>query len=388
MPHEPLTIALVTGAAKGIGLASTQALLQRGHRVVMVDQIDFDARARGRSVNVSSMAAGARSTLAGASYAASNLGTRIRAAVAAAALIVGPTWAYAWPERDLTLIVNYGAGGATDAASRALAKAIEPQLGRTVIVENKAGAQGTLGPAHVARQRADGYTVGVVTYSTIAITPHLMNVPYTAASFDFVAGYGRFRYGVVVRSESPYESLADLIAAAKTGRSLFFGAPSAPNNLALFELGRKTGATFEQVSYKSGMETVVALLSGQVEVIVQNPSDVMPHIKAGKLRLLASASPVRWSEMPHVPTLREAGYDVEIDSWLGLAVPQGTPRSVVEVLQTAVQAAMKSPELMRSFANIGVDPVSLSGREYLDMLTRGYEQMGKAIKEANLPRIN
>ena len=156
----------------------------------------------------------------------------------------------------------------------------------------------------------------------------------------------------------------------------------------MFELGRKTGAKFEQVSYKSGAETVIALLSGQVEVIVQNPLDVLPHIKAGKMRLLASASPVRWPEMPHVPTLKEAGYDIEIDSWLGLAVPKGTPRPAVDALQTAIQAAMKSPELMQHFANLGVDPVSMSGGEYLDLLIKGYEQMGKAIKEANLPRIN
>lgn len=314
--------------------------------------------------------------------------TRVLVAAAAAALISGQALANAWPEREVTLIVNYGAGGTTDVASRALAKAIEPQLGKAVIVENKAGAQGTLGPAYVARQRPDGYTVGVVTYSTIAITPHLMNVPYTVANFDFVAGFGRFRYGVVVRSESPFHSLADLVSAAKAGRGIFFGAPSAPNNLAMFELGRKTGAKFEQVSYKSGAETVIALLSGQVEVIVQNPLDVLPHIKAGKMRLLASASPVRWPEMPHVPTLKEAGYDIEIDSWLGLAVPKGTPRPAVDALQTAIQAAMKSPELMQHFANLGVDPVSMSGGEYLDLLIKGYEQMGKAIKEANLQKIN
>ena len=89
---------------------------------------------------------------------------------------------------------------------------------------------------------------------------------------------------------------------------------------------RRTGGKFEEINYKSGAETVAGLIGGQVEVIVQNPSDIVQHVKAGKMRLLASASPMRWKELPEVPTLREQGYDVEIDSWIGLAYPKGVPR--------------------------------------------------------------
>lgn len=296
--------------------------------------------------------------------------------------------AQSFPQREVNLIVNFGAGGATDVASRALAQGMEAPLGKPVIVQNKPGALGTLTPAYIAKQKPDGYQVGVVTYSTVAIMPHLMNLTYTIKDFEFVAGFGRFRYGVAVRADSPYQSIKDLVAASKAGKGIFFGAPSAPNNLAMFELGRVTGGKFEQISYKSGPETVTALLGGQVEVIVQNPSDILPHITSGKLRMLASASPMRWTELPNIPTMKEQGFDVEIDSWMGLAVPKGTPRPIVDKLQSAALDSVRSPEVAKRLTNLGVDPSPLTGKQYEDELQAGYVLMGKAIKAANLPRIN
>lgn len=301
---------------------------------------------------------------------------------------LGIVHAQGFPQREVTLIVNFGAGGATDVASRALAQGMEAPLGKPVIVQNKPGALGTLTPAYIAKQKPDGYQVGVVTYSTVAIMPHLMNLTYTISDFEFVAGFGRFRYGVAVRADSPYKSVKDLVAAAQSGKGVFFGAPSAPNNLALFELGRVTGGKFEQISYKSGTETVTALLGGQVEVIVQNPSDILPHIASGKLRMLASASPMRWIELPDVPTMKEQGFDVEIDSWMGLAVPKGTPRPIVDQLQAAALDSVRNPEVAKRLTGLGVDPSPLTGKQYEEVLQTGYVQMGKAIKAANLPRIN
>lgn len=156
----------------------------------------------------------------------------------------------------------------------------------------------------------------------------------------------------------------------------------------MFALAKVTGAKFEQILYKSGSETVTGLLSGQVDVIVQNPSDIIPQIKAGKLRMIASASPVRWPELPDVLTLKEQGFSVEIDSWLGVATPKGTPSSRVKVLEAAALAAMKDPQVDKNFKAIGIDPVGLTGAEYRKALEEGSKVMGKAIKEANLPRID
>lgn len=298
------------------------------------------------------------------------------------------TAAASFPEGPVNLVVNYGAGGNTDVASRNLAKGMEPFLKQPIVVVNKPGAMGTLGPAYLTNQKNDGYTFGVVTYSTVAIAPHLMKVPYTIDDFEFIAGFGRFRYGVAVQADSPYKNMQDLVNAAKKGDGLFFGAPSAPNNLAMFELAKITGAKLEQTLYKSGAETVTALLSGQVDVIVQNPSDIIPHVKAGKLRLLASASPIRWPEFPDVPTIKEQGFPVAIDSWLGVAAPKGTQQEKVKALEAAVLAAMDDPSVQENSKAIGVDPVGLTGAEYKKALADGYRIMGKAIKDANLPKVN
>ncbi|MBR0671606.1 Bug family tripartite tricarboxylate transporter substrate binding protein [Neoroseomonas soli] len=302
-------------------------------------------------------------------------------------LVAGTSAARAeWPEREIQLVVNYGAGGNTDVSARAFARGLERQLSRPVVVFNRPGAEGTIGPAFIATQRPDGYTIGVVTYSTVAIQPHVRDVPYTIDSFDFIAGYGRFRYGVTVRADSPYRTLDDLVRAAKAGNGLFVGAPSAPNNLAMFELGRVTGAKFEQVQYRSGAETVAALLGRHVDVIVQNPSDVVSQIRAGQLRFLASASPMRWPEFPEVPTMREAGYDVEIDSWLGVAAPRGTPRPIIERLEAAALAALRDPAVAEQIGATGVDPQALPGAEYAALLRRGAETMGPILQRAGMAK--
>ncbi|MFC7738932.1 tripartite tricarboxylate transporter substrate binding protein [Roseomonas sp. GCM10028921] len=311
--------------------------------------------------------------------------TRRMALTATLVMTTGAAFA-AWPEREITLVVNYGAGGNTDVASRELARAMEADLGKPVVVTNRAGALGTLAPAWLTSQRPDGYTVGVVTYSAVAITPLLMTVPYKTEDFAFIGAYGRYRYGVVVRADSPYRTLQDLVDAGKR-KPVFFGAPSAPNNLAMFDLGRVTGAKFEQVSYKSGNETVVALLSGQVEVIVQNPSDVTTQIEAGQLRLLASASPIRWPEYPQVPTMREAGLDVEIDSWLSIAVPRATPPDIVARLEASMIAATRSPALVQAFQRLGVDPAGITGREYERMVRVGYDRTRESVAVSPLPAI-
>lgn len=324
-----------------------------------------------------------------------HLGKRTFLSRCAAALLVAgaPCAAFAesaesFPTRDLALIVNYGAGGNTDVAARALGNTMELILKKPIVIQNRAGAQGTLGVSNLARQKADGYTLGVVTFSTIAITPHLIKVDYTVDDFDFIAGVARYRYGVAVRADSPYQTMADLVTASRQGKGIFFGAPSAPNNVAMHELGRKTGGKFEEVNYKSGAETVAALLGGQVDVIVQNPSDILPHVKAGKMRFLASASPMRWKELPEVPTLKEQGYDVEIDSWIGLAYPKGAPKAIRSKMEAVAMTATSSAQVMRAFEAAGVDPVALSGADYRTKLVEGREVMGAALKAAKLPRAN
>jgi len=315
----------------------------------------------------------------------------IKTLVAAAALsslaLSTPAMAHEWkPTKELSFAVNYGPGGTADAVARMLGAAMEKTIGQPVVVVNRPGGGGTLGPAYIARQAPDGYNLGLLTYAPAAIAPHLMDVPYTIDDFTIIAGVGRYRYGIAVRADSPYQTLDDLVAAAKD-KGVFFSATGTPNNLALFELGRTTGGKFEFVPYKSGPESTTAVLAGQVDAVVQNPADIMPFVKDGRLRLIASASPVRWDDMPDVPTMIESGYNVSIDSWLGVAAPAGLSDDKLAVLQAAVLEAAQTDEYKNHMKSLGVEPTALPGAEYDKILREGYEVMGRAIREANIPRV-
>ncbi|KCB25932.1 Bug family tripartite tricarboxylate transporter substrate binding protein [Bordetella hinzii] len=305
--------------------------------------------------------------------------------VVAALCLAGAVGAQAaYPEREIRMVVNYGAGGVTDVATRVMVKALEARLGQPVVVENKPGGQATLGPAYVARQPADGYTLGVVTFSAVAITPHMVRTPYTADDFNFIGGFGRFRYGLAVQADSPYRNVQDFLAAARD-KPLFFATPGAPNNLAFFDMGTKYGAKFEQVLYKSGTESVSALVGGQVQAVIQTPSEILPQVEGGRLRLLASVSPARWDNLPDMPTMTEQGVDVAIDSWMGIAVPRGTPPAVRARLEAALQAAMQDPALREGLNKMGIDPVWASGQDYDKMLREGYATMRARLERAGAP---
>jgi tripartite-type tricarboxylate transporter receptor subunit TctC len=293
----------------------------------------------------------------------------------------------AFPEKNINMVVNFGSGGVTDLMSRELARGMEADIGTSVVVFNRPGALGTLGPGYVAKQAADGYTLAVVSASVITITPHLMDVPFGLDDLTFVAGYGKNRFGLVVKADSPYQTIDDLLNAARGGKSLFFGSPSTSNSVVIFDLGSKSKSKFELISYKSGPDTTMGLLTGQVAVIAPNPPDVMSHLKAGTLRLLASASPARWPEFPNVPTLKESGHDVALEAWVGIAVPKATPSAVVARLEKSIQVAMGQPAIAASFLKIGADPAFMDSKAYTEFLKKEREVMGRLIKESGIARI-
>ena len=293
----------------------------------------------------------------------------------------------AFPEKNISMVVNFGSGGVTDLMSRELARGMEADLGTSVVVFNRPGALGTLGPGYVAKQAADGYTLAVVSASVITLTPHLMDVAFGLDDLTFVAGYGKNRFGLVVKADSPHQTIDDLVNAARGGKSLFFGSPSTSNSVVIFDLGSKSKSKFELISYKSGPDTSMGLLTGQVAVIAPNPPDVMSHLKAGTLRLLASASPARWPEFPNVPTLKESGYDVALEAWVGIAVPKATPSAVVARLEKSIQVAMSQPAIAASFLKIGADPAFMDGQTYTEFLLKEREVMGRLVKESGIARI-
>jgi tripartite-type tricarboxylate transporter receptor subunit TctC len=314
--------------------------------------------------------------------------TVLLAAFAALAMLVGPRAALAeYPDHPVTLVVNYGAGGTTDLTSRLLAGAAEKSLGESITVINKSGGGGTVGPTYLASRKPNGYTMGVTSFSPMAVAPHMMKVNYDLKDFAFIAGVGRYLYGVAVRADSPYKTWADLMKAVESGKRINSATPSAVQSLLFPRLANFRGKKFDNVvwvRYKSGKQTTVALLGGHVDLIIGNPMDIYPQVKSGDMRMLASASPVRWPLLPDVPTLKELGYDVSIDSWLGFAAPAGIEESHRAKLQAAFKAAVSNKTVAAKMIDLGMAPLFMTGPNYGKFCAEGKVTMGKDLRAVGL----
>jgi tripartite-type tricarboxylate transporter receptor subunit TctC len=308
-------------------------------------------------------------------------GALLTAAVATAA--AAPE-AQAFPEREIEVIVNYGAGGGTDLSTRVLADAAAKILGQPLRVVNRAGGSGTVGPTFITTAKPDGYTIGVASFSPLAVAPQLQEVPYSLDDFRFIMGHARYRSGIAVAANSPFQSMADLIEAARSGKELNYAATDALGAITMVRLSKATGARFKWIRYKSGQEASTAVMGGFVDVLIGNPIDITPHVKTGQLRLLASASSVRWYELPDVPTLIEQGYDVQVESYAGLAAPAGTPDAVVAVLEKAFAAALQDDSVQSTMKDLGMEPVYMTSQEYEDLLREGFAAMARDLPKVGL----
>jgi tripartite-type tricarboxylate transporter receptor subunit TctC len=265
-----------------------------------------------------------------------------------------------YPNHTIAMVVPFPPGGVADITARPLAEALTRILKQTVIVENKPGAGGGLGMQYVARARPDGYTV-LLALSSISIIPEADKVLGRAQMFQLsqlvpIARFTADPTVLVVRADSPYHSVADLIAAAKKspgsipyGSSGNYGTMHVPMEM----LDEAAGVKMLHVPFTGAGPAVVALLGGQVEALSTGPSSVMGHVRGGKVRVLAT-----WGEggrhpaFPDVPTLKELGYDAQFSQWTGLFVPAGTPEAVIEKLRAAARAAVEDPTFKNALAKV------------------------------------
>jgi len=307
----------------------------------------------------------------------------IAAVCAGLALLTAPAMAEKFPEKELTFIVQFAAGGSTDIAIRALMAEVEKDLGVPIQVINRPGGQGTIAAQTVVASKPDGYTLASLGATSVAVTPLLLKVPYTAESFEYLAGCASYRYGITVAANSPIKSLDDLIAAAKS-RRVTFGATGAPNNLGMFGLGRLSGAKFNFVPFPSGAEAVTAAMGGHVDAALQSATEIVPGLESGRLRLLAVADAARWKEAPDVPTLRERGFDVVVAATIGIVTPKGVPEDRVRILSTAILKAARLPSLHETLAKVGMVPSPMEGQVYLKSVREAVATAGPALREAGL----
>lgn len=289
-----------------------------------------------------------------------------------------------YPEKEITVVVNYGAGGGTDLSTRALADAAEEALGVPLKVVNRSGGSGTVGPTFVAFSDADGYTIGVTSFSPMAITPHTQKVPYSTENFRFLAGFARFLTGIAVPANSEFETIEDVITAAQNGQRITYGAASTIETVAMVRLGAATGTEFQWIRFGSGQEVSTAALSNTVDMIVADPKDLVPFAQSGELRILASASNVRLPGAEDVATLKEQGYDVAVESYAGIGAPSGITDEQAEVLEAAFAEAFKAQSFQDTLEKLGMQPAYFTGNEYRQLIEEGYEAMGRDLEALGL----
>lgn len=265
-----------------------------------------------------------------------------------------------YPNKEITLTVSYAPGGVTDIAGRMLARRLEKELGQAVVVVNKPGAQGTLGQDQVRRSKPDGYNLAVVTSSSTSLSPYLVNDVYKPTDFDSIGGVGVVRFALAVSAAAPYRNVKEFVEASQK-QPLFYGSSSAITSMGFNELARKSGGRFEVVNYKSGPEIVTALIGGQIAALMQAPAEVLPHVESGRMKLLASVGPARWPSNPDMPTLREAGYDVAVESLIGIVAPKGLPAEVARKLQAALSKVAADPGTAKELDAVGVESMPMSG---------------------------
>lgn len=298
-------------------------------------------------------------------------------------------FAQTYPARSIELSVPYGAGGTTDVIARRLATHLEKELGQTIVVVNKPGAQGTLQSGLLARSKADGYSIGMLAFTATTYTTQLMSKPpFTIDDFDILGGVGSFSYGLVVPNNSPIKDIKDLIEASKKNGGVSYAVTGAPNNVPFVKLANATGGQFEEINYKSGMEAVTAAAGGHVDVALQNPPDFVTLVQSGAVRLIASATESRVRGFPDVPTLQEQGHDIVVTSGIGLAAPKGIPEEAKVKLENALMKVLHDPDYISFMNDQYIEVKATNGAQYKKMLEDGYKNMSELIKALNVPMIN
>ncbi|MDA7415268.1 tripartite tricarboxylate transporter substrate binding protein [Xenophilus arseniciresistens] len=292
----------------------------------------------------------------------------------------------AWPEKPVTLVVPFPAGGSTDMVARAMALQMQSTLGQTFVVDNKPGATGTIGAAQVARAAADGYTLLVSSLGTFVVAPHLLkSVPYDATKdFDYISVPVQAPNVLVASLKQKEGTVAEVIASLKAqpGKISFAssGAGSS-DHLSAEVFWQQTGTQGLHVPYKGGAPAINDLLGGQVDFSFQNVNAVLPHIKAGKLRAVAVTGDKRSPVLPDVPTLAEAGVKgAEVYSWQGLAAPKGLPPAVKDKLGAAAVAAINAPEVKKRMLDLGLEIVASTPAQFTAYQAQEYKRWKQLIE--------
>src|SRR5712692_1402621 len=309
--------------------------------------------------------------------------------VAASLAIAAPAQAQDWPQRPVTIVVPFAAGGSADLLARILQQHMQAKFGVPFVVENKSGAGGSIGTGFVAKAPADGYTLLVGTVSSIAINAFL----YTKLNFDVardlqpVSLLVRFPNLLFVNSKLPAKTVPELIAYLKANDGkLNYGSSgngtSSHLSSVMFELATKTKMT--HIPFRSTAEVVNSMLGGNIDLAIDSMTTVWPFATAGNVRALAVTTPQRSATAPDLPTIGETLAGYEATAWQGLFAPAGTPRPIVETIAAEVKRVWELPEVVAALRNVGAEPAPSTPDEFTAYTAAERVRWGDVVKSSGV----
>ena len=309
-------------------------------------------------------------------------------AAAGSALAV-PAWAQEFPSKPVTIVVPFAPGGNTDIVARTVAVALGKVLGQSVIVDNRAGAGGSIGAMQVARAAPDGYTLLLCGAGVVVTVPEMVKTSYTRTNF---APLGLVNKGSMVllarKNETRFKNFKELAAYARSSEGKLIAAhsgPGTPNHLALLQLENLLKAKFTVVSYKGSGPALIDLIGGQVDVHFDQVSSSLQHIKGGTLQPLAVLGPTQDPALPGVQTVAELGFgEIDGTTYVGVLAPSGTPKAVQDKLAAALAQAVKDPQTVNSARELGSVAYSSTPQEFARLLDAEYALASQATKDGRL----
>ena len=293
----------------------------------------------------------------------------------------------AFPTRPVRLIVPYAPGGGLDFIARLVSQPLNERWGVPVIIDNRPGASGMVGSSIVAKSAPDGYTVAMISVEFITAPLVYRQSPYdTIKDFTGVVQTASQSYLLVVHPSVPARNVRELVAASKTSQLNWTSSGlGGMGHLSGELLKRMTGMEMLYVNYKGTGPALTDTLAGQVHVMIVNPLPAVPHIKAGRLRLLASTDAKRIGTMPDLPTIAESGVPgFSTNGWNGMLVPAGTPRNVIRILNEAVAAVIRSPSASERIIAGGAEPAGSTPEELNAMMLADHKRWSEIIRTVKI----
>jgi tripartite-type tricarboxylate transporter receptor subunit TctC len=292
-----------------------------------------------------------------------------------------------YPTRAIHIVVGFTPGGGNDIIARIVGQKLSESLGQPVIIDNKPGGGAIVATEYVAKSAPDGYTLLVGASGAMAINPAVYaKLPYDPVrDFVPVSELGSFPLILVVNASSPIKSVAELVAYAKANpNKTNYSSSSAAFQLVTELFKQKTGAPMQEIPYKGANDSVMAVISGQVTATIADAGPVSSQVRGGQVRALAVAAPARTEDLPDVPTMKEAGADVDAVLWSGIFAPRQTPPAIVRKLEGELMRIARLPEVVARLRPLGILPVGNSSAEFAQILASDIARWTDVARAGNI----